>query len=126
MAVTERWDADQWRKDFSAPLPGAPNFVCRVPAKPLRFELWGAHEYLLPTETRPQPHRESKLHDEQHKGHNVYTGSGHRCGVIPSSSVWCGGLPLGLMMNSTEEEQPREACSCGGVLGEEWLRLYWL
>ena len=29
----------------------------------------------------------SKLHKEQHKGHGVYTGSGHRCGVIPYSSV---------------------------------------
>ena len=27
------------------------------------------------------------------------------------------------MMNSTKEEQPREGCSCGGVLGEELLRL---
>ena len=25
------------------PLPGAPNVGYRVPAKPLRFELWGAH-----------------------------------------------------------------------------------
>ena len=25
-----------------------------VPAKPLRFELWGAHEDLLPTDPRPQ------------------------------------------------------------------------
>ena len=30
----------------------------RVPVKPLRFELWGAHEDLLPTETRPQPRRD--------------------------------------------------------------------
>ena len=28
-----------------------------------------------------------------------------------------GGLPLRLVMNSTEEEQPREeGCSCGGVV----------
>ena len=33
----------------------------RVPAKPLRFELWGAHEDLLPTETRPKPRRDSML-----------------------------------------------------------------
>ena len=73
----------------------------------------------------PMPRSESKLHDE-HKGRKVYTGLGHRCGVIPYSSVWCGGLPLGQMMNSTKEEQPRERCSCGGVLGEELLRLCWL
>ena len=62
----------------------------------------------------PKPRRESKLHDEQHKGRKVYTSSGHRCGVIPYSSLWCGGLHLGLMMNSTREEQPREGCSSGG------------
>ena len=33
----------------------------RVPEKPLRFELWGAHEDLLPTETRPEPRRDSRL-----------------------------------------------------------------
>ena len=43
----------------------------------------------------------SKLREEQHKGHKIYTGSGQHCGVIPYSSVWCGGLPKGLMMNST-------------------------
>ena len=26
---------------------------CRVPAKPLRFELWGAREDLSPTDPRP-------------------------------------------------------------------------
>ena len=49
------------RDSSGAPLPGAPNVGYRVPAKPLRFELWGAHEDLLPTETRPQPLRNSKL-----------------------------------------------------------------
>ena len=43
----------------------------------------------------------SKLRKEQDKRHRVYTGSGHHCGVVPYSSVWCGGLPLGLMMNNT-------------------------
>ena len=33
----------------------------RDPAKPLRFELWGAHEDLLSTKTCPQPRRDSKL-----------------------------------------------------------------
>ena len=54
------------------------------------------------------PRKRSKLHEEQHKGHEVYTSSGHHCGVIPYSSLWCGGLPHGLMMNNTKEEQPRE------------------
>ena len=33
----------------------------QVPAKPLRFELWGAHEDLLPTERRTPPRHDSKL-----------------------------------------------------------------
>ena len=33
----------------------------RVPAKPLRFVLWGARKDLLPTDPRPQPRRDSKL-----------------------------------------------------------------
>ena len=37
--ATKRWDANQWRKDFGAPLPGAPNVGYRVSEKPLRFEL---------------------------------------------------------------------------------------
>ena len=92
----------------------------------LKVRTLGAREDLPPTTPRLIATRESKLHDEQHEGHEVYTSSGHRCGVIPYSSVCGGGLPQGLMMNSTEEEQPREGCSCGGVLGEEWLRLCWL
>ena len=39
---------DRWKESFGAPLPGAPNVGLRVPAKPLRFELWGAHEDLSP------------------------------------------------------------------------------
>ena len=63
--------------------------VCRMlgSGRPLRFELRGAHEDLPPTNPRPITSRESKLNDEQHKGHKIYTGSGHRCGVIPYSSV---------------------------------------
>ena len=79
--------------------------------RPLRFELWGAHEDLPPTNPRLIASRESKLNDEQHEGHKIYTSSGHCCGVIPYSSVWCGGLPQGLMMNNTKNELPRERCS---------------
>ena len=43
--------------------------------------------YFLPLHV-PTPRHESELHDEQHEGHEVYTSSGHRCGVIPYSSVW--------------------------------------
>ena len=47
MDATKRWDEDPRKEDFSAPLPGVPNVGYRVPAKPLRFELWGAHKDLL-------------------------------------------------------------------------------
>ena len=39
-------DADRCEESFGAPLHGAPNVGFRVPAKPLRFEHWGAHEDL--------------------------------------------------------------------------------
>src|SRR3954463_10147838 len=45
-------------------------------------------------------HKKSRPERRTHKGHEIYTGLGHRCGVIPYSSVWCGGLPLGLMKMS--------------------------
>ena len=44
--ATKRWDADQRKENSGAPLPGAPNVGSWVPAKPLRFELWGARELL--------------------------------------------------------------------------------
>ena len=50
--------------------------------------------YLLPTHAS-SPRKDLKLHEEQHKGHEVYTSSGHRCGVIPYSSVWCVDCLLG-------------------------------
>ena len=61
----------------------------QVPAKPSRFEHWGAHEYL------PLPNHALNLAtiskassaNSQHRGHKIYTGSGHRRGVIPYSSV---------------------------------------
>ena len=61
----------------------------RVPAKPLRFEQWGAHEDLpLPNHALSLTaiSRPSSM-NPQHKRHEIYTGSGHRCGVIPYSSV---------------------------------------
>ena len=39
------------------------------------------------TYLHPSASLRSKLWKEQHKRHRVYTGSGHRCGVIPYSSV---------------------------------------
>ena len=65
---------------------------------------------LLPT-LHPSASLRSKLWKEQHKRHRVYTGSGHHCGVIPNSNVWCGGLPLGLMMNNTRKNSLARVCS---------------
>ena len=58
----------------------------------------------------------SKLRKEQHKRHKVYTGSGHRCGVIPYSSV-VGGLPLGADDDEQyKEEQPHEGLFLDGAM----------
>ena len=54
MDATKRWNADRRKEDFGAPLPGAPNVIYRVLAKPLRFELWGAREDLSPTDLLPR------------------------------------------------------------------------
>ena len=76
---------------------------CRISGsgRPLRFKHWGAHgdyAFYLPASQR------CKLLKELHKGHKIYTGSGHRCGVIPYSSVWLVDCLLGLMMmNNTRK-----------------------
>ena len=104
------------RKIPAHPLPGAPNVGFRVPADPLGSNTGVRTEISPSTYLYLAASLGSKQSKEQHKRHRVYTSSGHHCGVIPYSSLWCGGLPLGLMMNSTREEQPREGCSCGGVV----------
>src|SRR4051812_3563560 len=107
--------AERWKTDSGAPLPGAPNVGFRGSGRPLRFELWGARGdrafYLSVSQG-------SKLLQEQHKRHRVYTGSGHHCGVIPYSSV-VGGLPLGLTRkNNTRKNDLARVCSW---LGDELL-----
>src|SRR3954470_12635019 len=60
---------------------------CRITGsgRPLRFKLWGARgDYALYLSVS----QGSKLQNEQHKRHRVYTSSGHHCGVIPYSSLW--------------------------------------
>ena len=57
----------------------------------------------------PKPRRESKLHDEQHKGQKVYTSLGHRCGVIPYSSVWW------WIASGADDEQYRGRTASRGV-----------
>ena len=46
IGTTERRRIDWRGRGSGAPLPRAPNVGSRVPAKPLRFELWGAREVL--------------------------------------------------------------------------------
>ena len=105
MVMTMRRDT-KWRKvDPGAPLPGV-----RAEVSP--------STYLFLNESLG-----SKLREERHKRHGVYTGSGHHCGVIPYSSVWRGGLPLGLMMNNTRENSLVRVYSCGGVVPLEGLIL---
>ena len=84
---------------------------CRISgsSRPLRFKLWGACEdyvfYLSVSQG-------SRLLKELHKRQKVYTGSGHRCGVIPYSSVWWVDCILGLMMmNNTRKNSLARVCS---------------
>ena len=80
--------------------------------RPLRFEHWGAHRdyaFYLSVSQR------SRLLKELHKRHKVYTGSGHRCGLIPYSSVWWVDCLLGLMMMSnTKKNSLARVCSWMG------------
>ena len=89
METMERGDAERRKGSFSAPVPGAPNVGSRVLAKPSRFEHWGAHEDLplLNHALSLATISKASSTNSQHKGHKIYTGSGHRCGVIPYSSV---------------------------------------
>ena len=83
---------------------------CRMwgSGKTLKVRTLGcAQSSFPPTDPRPSSLRS---HGRTRRTHNterreVYTGSGHRCGVIPYSSVWCGGLPLGLMMMSNTRKK---------------------
>ena len=77
-------DLEVEEEDSDAPLPGAPNVGFRDPATRERFEHWGACGDLnlpsLPTRDLPRPNASSS---QRHKDIEIYTGSGHHCGVIP-------------------------------------------
>ena len=99
-----------WRKESSGTaLPGAPNVEFRVPAKPLWFEQWRARSS-PPTDPRPSFAKISGTNstNSQHKEHKIYTGSGHRCGVIPYSSVVVVHCLSGGGEQLQGEEQPPE------------------
>ena len=60
---------------------------CRISGsgRPLRFKHWGARgDYAFYLSVS----QGSRLAKEQRQRHGVYTSSGHRCGVIPYSSLW--------------------------------------
>ena len=104
-------------KTLARPLPGAPNVGFRVPAKPLRFEHWGAREDLPPIDPHPNLAKISRTNStkSEHKGHKIYTGSGHRCGVIPYSSVvWW--IASWADDEQYKEEQPREGLFLAGAM----------
>ena len=97
-----RQQIDWWGRGSGAPLPGAPNVGSRVPAKPSRFEHWGARGDFPPTDLRPSSLRSR---GRTRRTHNTKTQDLYWFGP----PLWCnlllqcggGGLPLGLMMNST-------------------------
>ena len=55
--------------------------------KPLRFEHWGAREVSPSLAHALTAISKLSTSNSQNKGHRVYTGLGHHCGVIPYSSV---------------------------------------
>ena len=55
--------------------------------KPLRFELWGVHEELSFPGLLAQRSHGLAQRTQGTRDTWVYTGSGHRCGVVPYSSV---------------------------------------
>ena len=83
-AIGQCHDLEVEEEDSDAPLPGVPNVGFRDPATLERFELWGAWGDLnlpsLPTHNPPKPSASSS---KRHKDKEIYTGSGHHCGVIP-------------------------------------------
>ena len=104
--------------------------------KPLRFEHWGACEDLSLTVHALTHFAISRLGktNSQHKGHKIYTGSGHRCGVIPYSSVvwWIASWAEDEQLQR-EERPPEQRCSCdwracvvSGGLNDPPLLRWWL
>ena len=64
---------------------------CRISGsgKTLKVRTLGCARRSPPTDPSPSFSKISRANstNSQHKGHKIYTGSGHRCGVIPYSSV---------------------------------------
>lgn len=77
------------KKALSEAEDKAANVGFRVPADPQGSNSGVHAEITPPADPCLAASQGSKLHEEQHRGHEVYTGSGHPCGVIPYSSLWC-------------------------------------
>ena len=85
----------QYKLDIIRNTPPHITVGFRVPADPWGSNT-GVHAVISPpTFLHHSAVLGSKLRKEQHKRHRVYTGSGHHCGVIPYSSVWCVDCLLG-------------------------------
>ena len=78
----------------------------------LEVRTLGCTRRFIPLPTRSSPNRwDLHYQTAHHKRHKIFTGSGHHCGVIPYSSVWCVDCLLGLMMNSTRQNSLARGCS---------------
>ena len=87
IGVAKCWRGCRWKRGLGAPLPGMPNVEFWVLQNLDRFELWGACGDLnLPSLPTPRSHGLA-CRTQRTRGHKISTGSGHRCGVIPYSSV---------------------------------------
>ena len=71
-----------------APTWRAKSWISRS-GKTLKVRTLGCTRRSPPTDPCPSFAKISRANSTnlQHKGHKIYTGSGHRCGVIPYSSV---------------------------------------
>ena len=103
--------------------------ACWITGSGKTLEVWtlGCARRSPPTNPRPSFAKISRTNStsSQHKGHKIYTGSGHRWCVIPYSSVVVVDCLLGWGWTVQGKEQPPEArCSCvWWVWGwTEWVR----
>ena len=108
-----RWKItrEQRKKDSGAPTSWRAKCQISGFGRPLRFEHWGARGDLSPTDPRPISSRDLSWKQRTTQGTRDLYWFGPPLGCNTLLQCGGGGLPLGLMMNSTREEQPRERCS---------------
>ena len=97
--------------------------------KTLKVRTLGCARSSLPTDLRPSSLRSRgrTRRTRNTERHEIYTGSGHRCGVIPYSSVWW-------IASWADDEQYkgknsllrlRRSCACRPCVGEDSMPLLW-